>query len=192
LTDQRHANISRAQVLIVRVTGSGYGEHYKAFAQEHYNRPGDFFWGQLTFSCHCDRNIDVEPTPTQAANNSLTTMPTKTSLVSPYTERPVAPIHGDFDMGIAKCMASNSGSGRQCHPLVGQIGTKFGQVCVEVVDDDRDPNDKVRVTYEVYGDYRMTRKYLWLGDSPNSQVPVMTGEEDSLEPDLDAFPHYSW
>jgi hypothetical protein len=181
--------------LIVHVAGSGYGEHYKAYAEEHYFRPGDFSWGQLTVSCHCDRNIEVEPTPTNAPT-SPTTNAASPSLIS-YSERPVAPTNGDFDVGIAKCIAGNSiassnGSGQECHPLVGQDGTKFGKVCVEVVDDDSDPNDKVRVTYEVNGSYRMTRKYLWLGESSNPQVPVITGDQDALEPDLDAFPHYSW
>jgi hypothetical protein len=167
-------NGSCEQVLIVHVEGSGgHGEDYKAYAREHYNNPGEFYWGQLTFSCHCDRTIEVEPTPTDAP----TIAPTAMASSSP---------------GPSKCVASNADSGRECRPLVGQDGTEFGQVCMEVVDDGSDPNHKVHVTYEVKGDFRMTRKYLWLGDSSNAQVPVLTGEQDALEPDLDAFPHYSW
>ena len=115
-------------------------------------------------------------------------IPTSPPLIVPS----VRPTEED-EIRDGKCIASINGSGRQCNHLVGRDGSTFGEVCVEMFDDESDrDDDQILVTYEVFGTYRMTRKHLWLGDLYTSQVPVITGEQDATEPDLDAFPHYAW
>ncbi|CAB9500260.1 Calcium-binding EGF domain [Seminavis robusta] len=190
-----------ADLLIVHVTASDSSEgnatfSHEAYAKEHYYKPGDFFWAHLVFSCQCDRDIELEPEPTGVPSPMPSISPTLLPSSSPTmvpTSAPstAAPTEEKLEKGVSKCIASNDGSGRECHPLIGQDGTRFGRVCVELIEDEQDPNDVLNVTYTVYDQYRLTRKYLWVGEDSESQVPVIRRELSQPEPDLDAFPHYS-
>jgi hypothetical protein len=151
----------------------------------------------LGYSCHCDRTVEEEPPPTDAPTSapslSLTNSPTQSPTEAP-SKIPTtsAPTMEDFaDSGIGRCVGSEDGSGRECHPLIGDNKQSFGEVCIELVQSNEDTDDILNVTFTTTGEYRLTRNYLWIGEA-SSRVPVLHRELDQPIPNLDLFPHFSW
>ena len=112
----------------------------------------------------------------------------------------MAPTIVTSSVGNEACIASSDGSGRECRPLVGHDGTLYGDVCIEMSKDGdtgENSNNVLNVTYTTLGYYRLTRNFLWLGDTAEAKVPTKSRESRELdngadEPDVEHFPHFSW